>query len=170
MVSAKCLKVEGRKDERRETEEGREGGRGDGSYKGKLGAHTSQVEMEVTTWIWKMTEPGVNQEPGALNLTLPSICHMNFKNSIPNLLVAYVSEKQNSDLTKVIWTFLSLLSFLELNRFYITLGSLWTGLCQSTPEGPWNLGSLLKLSYNTCVLEIWPELVKDQPNLLDANV
>ena len=51
MVSANCLKVEGRKDERRETEEGREGGRGDGSYKGKLGAHTSQVEMEVTSQI-----------------------------------------------------------------------------------------------------------------------
>lgn len=90
MVSAKCLKVEGRKDERRrETEEVREGGRGDGSYKDKLGAHTSQVEMEAASQTWKMTEPGLSQEPGALNLILPSICHMDFKNSIPNLFVAY---------------------------------------------------------------------------------
>ena len=38
------------KDERRrETEEVREGGRGDGSYKDKLGAHTSQVEMEAAS-------------------------------------------------------------------------------------------------------------------------
>ena len=90
-MSAKCLKVEGRKDERRrETAKwGREGGRGDGSYKGKLGAHTSQVEMEVASQTWKMTEAGLSQEPGALNLTLPSICHVNFKNSIPNLFVAY---------------------------------------------------------------------------------
>ena len=44
------MKVEGRKDERRrETEEVREGGRGDGSYKDKLGAHTSQVEREAAS-------------------------------------------------------------------------------------------------------------------------